>query len=81
MIDFKQRLDNLARKFHITMDDYHLVMGNPKLEILDYAKKKSADMIIIGDNHHNRLAETFLGSTAHHVLNHASCDVVLVKNA
>jgi universal stress protein E len=39
------------------------------------------DLLVLGTRGHGRLRRALLGSTAHEVLRHAECDVLLVPEA
>ena len=51
----------------------------PKHAISTLAKDLNADLIVIGSHGHHGLIRNFLGSTASAVVNHAPCDVFVVK--
>lgn len=46
--------------------------------ILKVAKEKQVDMIVMGTRTHSKLSQVVLGSTAHQVLFHASCPVLII---
>ena len=52
--------------------------GHSYNTILDVAKEKNADMIIIA-SHRPGIQDYFLGSTAAKVVRHASCSVLVVR--
>jgi universal stress protein F len=52
--------------------------GHPYSTILEVAKEKSADLIIIA-SHRPGLQDYFLGSTAAKVVRHATCSVLVVR--
>ncbi|MBO1306191.1 universal stress protein [Enterococcus sp. 669A] len=53
--------------------------GNPKHEIVKIAEDLGVDMIVIGETGLNRLERRVLGSTTVYVVNHAKCNVMVVK--
>lgn len=53
--------------------------GYPVSEIISYATEVDADLIIIGTRGRGELASLVLGSTSHGVIQHASCDVLVVR--
>ncbi len=59
--------------------EYTLLEGDPREVILDYAKEREADLIVMGAYGHSRVRELLLGSTTHYVLNHAPCPVLLAR--
>ncbi len=52
--------------------------GNPKRSIISWARKKKADLIIMGSHGHHGI-ERLLGSVSTAVLHKVSCDVLIVK--
>jgi nucleotide-binding universal stress UspA family protein len=53
--------------------------GKPHLEIVEVAKKMEADLIIISTHGDTGLKRFFLGSVAEHVVRHAPCPVLVVR--
>jgi len=53
--------------------------GDPAEAIIDLAKSRSADLIVIGSRGHGRLAGLLLGSVAQKVVAHAVCPVLVVR--
>lgn len=56
----------------------HVVEGHSGRTILEYANEHRNDLIIIA-SHRPGLEDYFLGSTASHVVRHASCAVHVVR--
>jgi len=54
-------------------------MGSPAPEIIDLAKKLSADLIVISTHGRTGLKHVFLGSVAEHVIRNAPCPVLVVR--
>lgn len=57
----------------------HYFMGNPKKEIINFAKDFDADLIVIGSNSKNLLDRILVGSTTTYVVSHAPCNVMVIK--
>lgn len=55
--------------------------GNPKRKIIDYAKDKKIDLIILGATGRGAVEQALVGSTTAYVVNHADCNVMVVKSA
>ncbi|MDU8925879.1 universal stress protein [Alisedimentitalea sp. MJ-SS2] len=55
-----------------------VIEGHSGRSILDYAKEKWSDCIIIA-SHRPGLQDYFLGSTASHVVRHAGCAVHVIR--
>jgi nucleotide-binding universal stress UspA family protein len=66
----------LARKLTC---DAQLLCGVPETEILEFAGKTGADLIIMGAYGHTRIRELILGSTTSHVIRKASVPVLLIR--
>lgn len=58
---------------------YHAVIGDIVDEILDYAKKEQADLLIMGTRGKRGLQKVLLGSVAERVLKKAPCPVLVMK--
>jgi nucleotide-binding universal stress UspA family protein len=56
-----------------------VLTGRPSSEIINYAEKVDADIIIIATHGHSRLAHALLGSTAEGVVRDAKCPVLTVR--
>jgi universal stress protein F len=55
-----------------------VVTGHSGTTILDFAQEAESDLIIIA-SHQPKMADYFLGSTAHHVVRHARCSVHVMR--
>ena len=58
-----------------------VLCGSIHDEVVDYAKKCKADLIVMGSRGRSGVLQLALGSVAQRVLKHAPCPVVLVKAA
>ena len=56
-----------------------LLHGVPEKEILEFAGKTEADLIVMGAYGHTRIRELILGSTTSHVIRKASVPVLLIR--
>jgi nucleotide-binding universal stress UspA family protein len=54
-------------------------IGRPAKVIADFARKKGADMIIVGTHGRTGFARVLMGSTAESLLREAPCQVLVVK--
>ncbi|MDT2704816.1 universal stress protein [Enterococcus dispar] len=54
-------------------------VGNPKKMIVDYAKVNNIDLIVMGATGKGAIERTLVGSTTTYVVNHASCNVMVVR--
>jgi nucleotide-binding universal stress UspA family protein len=57
----------------------HVGVGELAATILDYARDKKCDLIVMGTRGHGTFGEVLLGSVASRVLHEASIPVLLVK--
>lgn len=64
---------------HGVLFSYAITYGSPVEQILAIAKKKKADLIVIGARGKGRVAELFLGSVSNAVLHKSSVPVLIVK--
>ena len=55
------------------------VSGSPKKEIVDFAEENDIDLIVMGSTGKGAIARVLVGSTASYVVNHAPCNVMVVK--
>lgn len=53
--------------------------GAPAVEIIEVAKSLPADLIVISTHGRTGLKHVFLGSVTEHVVRHASCPVLVVR--
>lgn len=53
--------------------------GNPKIEIVEEAKKQSADLIVVGSHGHTGLERALLGSVSEFVVRNAHCSVLVAR--
>ncbi len=56
------------------------LVGNPKEEIVEEAKKWKADLIVIGSHGYGFWERMLLGSVSNAVVHHAPCSVLVVRN-
>ncbi|AJS57162.1 universal stress protein [Paenibacillus sp. IHBB 10380] len=59
--------------------DAQLVQGSPSQIILEYAKEKGSDIIVIGSRGLGGIREFVLGSVSHNVVQNARIPVLVVK--
>lgn len=66
-----------ARKAGVEVD-IHFGWGHPSKFVIETAKKRDAQMIVIGRRGHSNLAELVLGSVSNAIAHHADIPVLLV---
>jgi nucleotide-binding universal stress UspA family protein len=60
--------------------EYALRIGAPADEIVQYAKTRDVDLIVMGTHGRSGVAHLLLGSVAEHVVRMAPCPVLLVRS-
>lgn len=74
LAEVKESLDEMTNPTEII-----LLKGHPTEMILEYAKNRNADLIVIGSRGLSTFKEIFLGSVSHNVVQHAHCPVLVAK--
>ncbi|MCF6765091.1 universal stress protein [Thiotrichales bacterium 19S3-7] len=73
-----QTMKNILNKLSLVIEDYQLIKGNPKLDIVNYIREKQIDLVIVGNRPHHHLVKILAGSTSDSILNNSLCDVIFV---
>jgi nucleotide-binding universal stress UspA family protein len=60
--------------------DTEILFGKPFVEILKYAKRQNADLIVMATHGRGAIAHILMGSTAEKVVRKAPCPVLTVKH-
>lgn len=71
-------IEAIASSLDMPTKDVTIKIGKPYEQICRLAESKKADLIILG-THSKKGIHTLIGSTANGVVNHAKCDVSLIK--
>ncbi|WP_396426112.1 universal stress protein [Lactococcus cremoris] len=53
--------------------------GSPKREIINYSKENNIYLIVLGSTGLDAIDRFIIGSTTQYIVNHASCNVMVVK--
>ena len=69
---------NLAEKEGINVSGF-ILAGRPYEAIIDTAKEKRADLIVVGSHGRTGIARLLMGSVTERVIGHAECAVLIVK--
>ena len=75
-VALRDELEKLAKR--LPGAEGHVVEGHSGRTIVEYANENRVDLIILA-SHRPGLEDYFLGSTASHVVRHASCAVHVVR--
>lgn len=82
-VDFRKGLVEKAEKslaaagFLVSSE---VVTGDPRLELVEVARREKADLLVVGSHGRSGLARLLLGSVAAHVVTHSPCSVIVVKS-
>jgi nucleotide-binding universal stress UspA family protein len=83
IIEARQHLmvaEELLAENGVRFETHLLVRGNmPGEDIVEFARDREADEIIIGVKRRSRIGKMIFGSNAQHVVLHAHCPVVTVR--
>ncbi|HEY9035905.1 MAG TPA: universal stress protein [Pseudomonadales bacterium] len=71
-------LKALLARFGVDVSRLHIENGKAADHIDDYARRLNADLIVVG-GHSKSGWQAHLGSVANAVVNHAPCDVLIVR--
>lgn len=56
-----------------------ILVGDPRHEIVNYAKESCSDLIVIGATGKRFFDKILIGSTTDYVINHSPCDIFVSK--
>ena len=76
--DVSPKIEKIVTLFNIPKKNLIIKVGKPYERICAQAEKSKVDLIFLG-THSKKGIKSLVGSTANGVLNHAKCDVSLVK--
>lgn len=66
-------------KAHGITPDFHVRVGHPSEQIVDFAEEMNAELIVMGHRGRNPIARWLVGSVARAVIDHANCPVLVVR--
>ena len=73
-----QRARAMANQSHVKLQT-HVVAGHPVRDIVDFAGRIEAELLVIGATGHSPLYERLIGSRADRIVQLALCPVLVVK--
>jgi nucleotide-binding universal stress UspA family protein len=73
-----QRARAMASRSHVKLQT-HVVAGHPVRDIVDFAGRIEAELLVIGATGHSPLYERLIGSRADRIVQLALCPVLVVK--
>jgi nucleotide-binding universal stress UspA family protein len=56
-----------------------VTLGDPRVDLVEIARAERADLIVVGSHGRTGIGKLLLGSVASHVVTHAPCSVLVVK--
>jgi len=75
----QKRLDNLLDSYPISIDQTHMMAGDPAKLLPKLATDLDASLVVMGAIARNPLQRVFVGSTTEKVLDKLPCDLLIVK--
>lgn len=72
------RAEGTLREFGFSTEGRVLV-GDPREALLEVAQAERADLLVVGSQGRTGIAKLMLGSVSSHVVTHAPCSVLVVK--
>ena len=77
----RQDLERVLAPFrsHIAPAGVHLVKGDPRVVIADFATVHSIDLLVMGTVARSGVAGRIIGNTAEAVLNQLPCSMLVIK--
>jgi nucleotide-binding universal stress UspA family protein len=85
-VDDQKREESVRESFEKFAKDagaegvnFSVRVGDPGLDITDYAKELGADLIVIPSHGYHGLKRLVLGSVAERVIRHADCSVLVLR--
>jgi len=79
--EVREAFDALVKPYGLGPRRRHLRAGNAALEIPAIAEEARAGVVVMGAVSRSGLKRLFIGSTAERVIDHLSCDVLVIKPA
>jgi len=68
-----------AMALNVPVEHQHQ-LGDPGTTICSVAQQWNADLIVLGRHDHAAIVEFFTGSVSNHVMHHANCSVLVIKD-
>lgn len=77
----EKKLDELLQTHSFGGVNTAILIGDPGLEIADYAKRTNADLIVIPSHGYHGVKRLILGSVTERVIRHATCSVFVLRRS
>jgi universal stress protein E len=79
LAEVRKAFDKLVKPYGLGPRRTHLRAGSPSVEIPAVAEEVGAGVVVMGAVSRSGLRRLFIGSTAERVIDHLSCDVLVIK--
>ena len=83
----RRRLEELVAEAECTLRESgfstegRILVGDPREALVEVARTERADLLVVGSHGRTGLTKLMLGSVSSHVVTHAPCSVLVVKQA
>jgi len=77
--DLKKLIEELKSRYDIRIARWEVVVGSPYAEVIEHARRKGVDLILMGSRGKGRIEEFLIGSTAKKVVAKSDRDLLLVR--
>lgn len=74
-----KHLEEFLQRLGTTDVSRHITIGDPGLEITEYATQHHADLIVVPSHGYHGIKRFVLGSVAERVIRHADCPVLVLR--
>ena len=79
--DHARAFHELVERMQVPSERRHCLIGDAALCLDDLSRRMRVDLLVVGTHFRSGWNRLLLGSTAESLLNHAQCDVLLIKPA
>ena len=77
-LEIAQRGTDLLRKVGLPAEA-RMVVADPRVALLDAARTRPVDLIVVGSHGRTGIQKLLIGSVASHVVTHAPCSVLVIR--
>jgi universal stress protein E len=81
LVQAQQRVNDLAANYGIIAEEAQVKAGRPEEVIASIARREYADILVMGVVSRSLKGPPVIGNTAERVIDHVSCDVLVIKPA
>ena len=75
----KHHFTSFCEQYEIPKTGQHLLIGSPRLQILDLIEKLNVDLLVVGNHGDHHILPANFGSTPSSILAKAKCDVLTIS--